>query len=55
LEEEFAVYSSDLVDSEQPWRHDSKKLAQVVMDLYYERTGPLSSREDDLHSGVFPN
>ncbi len=48
LEEEYAVYSADLVDAEQPWRHDSKKLAQVVMDLYYERTGPLSSREDDL-------
>lgn len=48
LEEEYTVYSADLVDAEQPWRHDSKKLAQVVMDLYYERTGPLSSREDDL-------
>jgi hypothetical protein len=26
----------------QPWRHDSAKLAQVVMELFQERTGPLS-------------
>lgn len=35
------LYTADLVDVEQPWRHDSVKLAQVLMDLYYERTGPL--------------
>ncbi len=23
------------------WRHDLQKLAQVIMDLFYERTGPL--------------
>lgn len=34
-------YCADLVDDEHPWRHDSLKLAQVVMDLFYERTGPL--------------
>jgi len=38
------VYCADLVDEEHPWRHDSLKLAQVLMDLYYERTGPLSDR-----------
>jgi len=48
LEEEYSVYSTDLVDSEKVWRHDSKKLAQAVMDLYYERTGPLMSRESNL-------
>jgi uncharacterized cofD-like protein len=48
LEEDFAIYCADLVDMEQPWRHDSKKLAQAIMDLYYERTGPMSSREDDV-------
>lgn len=48
LEEDFAIYCADLVDMEQPWRHDSKKLAQAIMDLYYERTGPMSSREDDI-------
>jgi uncharacterized cofD-like protein len=35
------LYTADLVDFEYPWRHDSLKLAQVVMDLFYERTGPL--------------
>lgn len=35
------LYTADLVDFDYPWRHDSLKLAQVVMDLFYERTGPL--------------
>ena len=35
------LYTSDLVDYEHPWRHDSLRLAQVLMDLFYERTGPL--------------
>lgn len=41
LEEEYKVYEVDLVDVLHPWRHDSQKLAQVIMDLYQERTGPL--------------
>ncbi|MEA4907137.1 MAG: YvcK family protein, partial [Anaerolineaceae bacterium] len=41
-----AVYYSDLLDQENTWRHDSQKLAQVVMDLFYERTGPLVNREE---------
>ncbi len=35
------LYTADLVDYEHPWRHDSLKLAQVLMDLFFERTGPL--------------
>jgi uncharacterized cofD-like protein len=35
------VYSSDLVDKVQPWRHDSAKLSRAIIDLYQERTGPL--------------
>jgi len=35
------TYCADLVDDGHAWRHDSLKLAQVVMDIYYERTGPL--------------
>lgn len=35
------LYTADLVDHEHPWRHDAGKLAKVLMDLYYERTGPL--------------
>jgi len=36
------LYKADLVDREYPWRHDAEKLATVLMDLYLERTGPLS-------------
>lgn len=35
------LYTADLVDYEQPWRHNPLRLAQVLMDLFYERTGPL--------------
>lgn len=38
----YPVYPANLVDEDQPWRHDSIKMAQVLMDLLYERTGPLS-------------
>jgi uncharacterized cofD-like protein len=45
LEEEYSTYTSDLVDPINPWRHDSGRLAQVIMDLFYERTGPLINRD----------
>jgi uncharacterized cofD-like protein len=35
------AYCTDLVDNGHPWRHDSLKLAQVIMNIFYERTGPL--------------
>jgi uncharacterized cofD-like protein len=35
------TYTADLVDVSHPWRHDSTKLAQVVMNIFAERTGPL--------------
>lgn len=35
------AYTADLTDTAHPWRHDSQKLAQVIMDIYDERTGPL--------------
>lgn len=36
------THCADLVDDAHPWRHDSLKLAQVIMDIYLERTGPLA-------------
>ncbi len=36
------LYCADLPEAEHPWRHDPGKLAKVLMDLFYERTGPLS-------------
>jgi uncharacterized cofD-like protein len=41
VNEPYRVYQADLVDSLYPWRHDSNKLARVVLDLFQERTGPL--------------
>jgi uncharacterized cofD-like protein len=35
------LHSADLVDAEQPWRHDSAKLAHTLIALLEERTGPL--------------
>jgi uncharacterized cofD-like protein len=41
LDVSYPLYQADLVDDAYPWRHDSAKLAQVIMDLYQEKTGPL--------------
>ncbi len=35
------AYCADLLDEDHPWRHDAVKLGQVLMNLFYERTGPL--------------
>jgi uncharacterized cofD-like protein len=37
-----SVYCADLIDAAYPWRHDSKRLAKTIMNLFYERTGPLT-------------
>jgi len=37
-------YCTDLIDEEHPWRHDSKKLAQTILNIYDEKTGPLGER-----------
>ena len=42
----YPIYQADLLDVDNPWRHDSAKAAKTVMDLYFERTGPLSSKDD---------
>lgn len=34
-------FPADVVDLERPWRHDSEKLAHVLLRLLEERTGPL--------------
>jgi uncharacterized cofD-like protein len=45
-ERNYILYQANLVDDETPWRHDAEKIARTVMDLYEERTGPLTERED---------
>jgi len=37
----YNVYQADLIDREHPWRHDSNKLTEKLIDLLEERTGPL--------------
>jgi uncharacterized cofD-like protein len=37
------AYCADLLDVDHPWRHDAAKLGQVLINLFSERTGPLSS------------
>jgi len=41
LDVDHAVYRADLIANDFPWRHDSDKLATVLMDILAERTGPL--------------
>jgi uncharacterized cofD-like protein len=47
LEQEYSAYAADLIDIENPWRHDSQKLAKVIIDLFNERTGPLSGKDEE--------
>jgi hypothetical protein len=37
------THAADLVDEAHPWRHDSNKLAAVLMQLLQEYTGPLDA------------
>ena len=41
LEEQYSMYFAPLIDPKNPSRHNPNKLAEVITDLYYERTGPL--------------
>jgi uncharacterized cofD-like protein len=42
----YPVFQSELADPKNLGRHDSAKLAKTVMDLLFEKTGPLSAKED---------
>jgi uncharacterized cofD-like protein len=42
LRKSYAVYKNDLIDEDHPWRHDPEKITKVIMDLFRERTGPLT-------------
>jgi len=41
LQDDYRIHAGDLVDTLYPWRHDSQKLAQFIMDLFQDRSGPL--------------
>lgn len=44
--QQYPAYCTSLVDKSNTWRHDSNRLAQIVLDLYNERTGPLTGKEE---------
>ncbi|MEX1248076.1 MAG: gluconeogenesis factor YvcK family protein [Anaerolineales bacterium] len=46
LDEQYALYSADLADPERPGHHRADKLAQTLIDLLQERTGPLAPLKD---------
>jgi uncharacterized cofD-like protein len=50
----YPIYEANLIDETEPWHHDSKKLATVLMDLYQARTGPLADnvRNETRHKIV---
>jgi len=39
--EDRRVRCRDLVDDSHPWRHDSNKLAETLIEILDEYTGPL--------------
>jgi len=44
----IATYSADLVDHQRPWRHDSDQLAESLIALLEEQTGPLEFDQPEL-------
>src|SRR5271157_600053 len=48
LDQDSRLYCADLLDREHPGRHDAVKLARTLIDLYYERTGPLGKDSSTL-------
>jgi len=40
LNTRFVLHFADVVDDEYPWRHDSEKLAQKIIEILQDRTGP---------------
>jgi uncharacterized cofD-like protein len=45
IDQHYHVYQANLIDKENPWRHDRTKLASAIIDLYLEKTGPLAVKE----------
>lgn len=45
LEDQYALYRADVADPEHPGHHQAAKLAQALIDLLQERTGPLAPKD----------
>jgi uncharacterized cofD-like protein len=48
LEKDPRLYISDIADHQTPTHHKAMRLAQVLMDLYNERTGPIIKEQATL-------
>lgn len=46
LQVDVPVFKSNLIDPAKPWHHDSNILAETIIDLLEERTGPLEVLND---------
>lgn len=40
----WRIFAADLIDAEVPWRHDSRKLARLIMNVYQEVRPPRGGR-----------
>lgn len=50
------THQADLIDENRPWRHDAEKLAETLIALLEERTGPLELPPlDELEPASGPN
>lgn len=47
-------FPADVIDLDRPWRHDSEKLAHVLLRLLEERTGPLELTPIDRAQAANP-
>ncbi len=50
---EYTLFTGDLVDSARPWRHDSAKLAERLMEVYEELKKEKSSSVGTKHTPRF--
>src|SRR5690606_4197519 len=48
LRKNYPLYLAQVADPEKPGQHMAEKLAQLLIDLLQERTGPLTREEDNV-------
>jgi uncharacterized cofD-like protein len=46
MEKQYPLYRANIADPEKPGHHLADRLAQLLIDLLQERTGPLSTRDN---------
>jgi uncharacterized cofD-like protein len=43
---DYPLYKTDLIDVREPWHHDAEKLAQVLMEIYTNRSASVNTRNN---------